>query len=81
MSVLLGCSGAPPVSEQTLLERNWGRSIQGIRYMQTLNPDAGKNLDSVMGLDGIASDNNIDKYQKSFKETEHSESTTILQLQ
>ena len=81
LSVVLGCSGTAPAPEQSLLERNWGRSFEGMRYMQMLNPEAGKNLDPVLGLDGNASDNNINKYQKSFKETEQSESTTILNLQ
>ena len=49
--------------------------------MQMVDPEAGKNLDPVLGLDGNASDHNVDKYQKSFKETEQKESTTILKLQ
>jgi hypothetical protein len=28
MPVVLGCSGTTPTSEQTLLERNWGRSFE-----------------------------------------------------
>jgi hypothetical protein len=78
---VLGCSGTTPASEQSLLERNWGRSLETIRYMQMVDPEAGKNLDPVVGLDGNASVNNVDKYQNSFKETEQKESTTILNLQ
>jgi hypothetical protein len=78
---VLGCSGTTPASEQSLLERNWGRSLETIRYMQMVDPEAGKNLDPVVGLDGNASVNNVDKYQNSFKETEQTESTTILNLQ
>jgi hypothetical protein len=81
MSVVLSCSGTTPANEQTLLERNWGRSFESMRYMQMVDPEAGKNLDPVLGLDGNASHNNVDKYQKSFKETEQKESTTILKLQ
>ncbi len=81
MSVMLSCSGTTPAHKQTLLERNWGRSIESMRYMQMLNPEADKNLDPVLGLDGNASDHNINKYQESFKETEQKESTTILKLQ
>ena len=81
ISVVLGCSGTTPASEQSLLERNWGRSLETIRYMQMVDPEAGKNLDPVVGLDGNASVNNVDKYQNSFKETEQTESTTILNLQ
>ena len=78
MSVVLSCSGT---QEQSLLERNWGRSFESINYMQMVDPEAGKNLDPVLGLDGNASDHNVDKYQKSFKSTEQKESTTILKLQ
>ena len=81
MSVVLSCSETTPAPEQTLLERNWGRSFESINYMQMVDPEAGKNLDPVLGLDGNASGNNIEKYQKSFKETEQNESTTILNLQ
>lgn len=78
ISVVLSCSGT---QEESLLERNWGRSFESINYMQMVDPEAGKNLDPVLGLDGNASDHNVDKYQKSFKTTEQNESTTILKLQ
>jgi hypothetical protein len=63
------------------VERNWGRSLESMRYMQMVDPEAGKNLDPVEGLDGNASENTVNKYQKSFKETKQKESTTILKLQ
>ena len=81
MTVVLSCSGTTPAPEQSLLERNWGRSFESMRYMQKVDPEAGKNLDPVLGLDGNASENNVNKYQKSFKDTEQKESTTILKLQ
>ena len=49
--------------------------------MQMVDPEAGKSLDPVLGMDGNASDHNVDKYQKSFKTTKQKESTTILKLQ
>jgi hypothetical protein len=49
--------------------------------MQMVDPEASKNVDPVLGLDGNASVNNVDKYQNSFKETEQTETTTILKLQ
>ena len=81
MAVVLSCSGTTPAPELSLLERNWGRSFESMRYMQMVDPEAGKNLDPVLGLDGNASENNVNKYQKSFKDTEQKESTTILNLQ
>lgn len=80
-SMVLGCSGTAPAPEQSLLDRNWGRSFESMRYMQWVDPEAGKNLDPVLGLDGKASEYNVEKYQKSFKATEQTESTTILRLQ
>ena len=81
LAVVLSCSGTKPAPEQSLLERNWGRSFESMRYMQMVDPEAGKNLDPVLGLDGNASNHNVDKYQKSFKDTEQTQSTTILRLQ
>ena len=81
MPVVIGCSGTAPIAEQGLLERNWGRSFETIRYMQMVNPEAGKNLDPVLGLDGNASDHNINKYQESFKDQQPEQSETILKLQ
>lgn len=81
MAVVLSCSGTTPSPEKSLLERNWGRSLESMRYMQMVDPEAGKNLDPVLGLDGNASNHNVDKYQKSFKDTEQTQSTTILRLQ
>lgn len=81
MAVVLSCSGTTPAADQSLLKRNWGRSFESMRYMQMVDPEAGKNLDPVLGLDGNAADHNIKKYQKSFKATEQTESTTILRLQ
>lgn len=38
------------------LEKNWGRSYESARYNQILNPEAGKNLDPVEGLEGPAAE-------------------------
>jgi hypothetical protein len=78
---MLSCSGTTPTHKETLLERNWGRSYETVNYMQLLNPDAEKNLEPVVGLDGNASDSNVDKYRKSFKEEGQQEIVNILKLQ
>jgi hypothetical protein len=64
-----------------MTNRNWGRSHGTAIYNQMLNPDAAKNLDPVSGLDGAAADNNVKKYQESFKEKESKEIVNILKLQ
>ncbi len=79
--VMLSCSETTSVHRETLLERNWGRSYESANYMQLLNPEAEKNLDPVMGLEGNASDFNVEKYRQSFKETEQKEIVNILKLQ
>ena len=62
-----GCSSSGPVYEETLLDKNWGRSVETAKYNQILNPDAGKNLTPVEGLSGNAADNSVKKYEDSFK--------------
>ena len=81
MSVMLGCSGTTPAPEQSLLEKNWGRSFERMRYMQMIDPEAGRSLDAVEGMEGNAAEHSVNKYQKSFEKTEQKESTTILKLQ
>jgi hypothetical protein len=59
----------------------WGRSLETMRYMQMVDPEAGKNLDPALGLNGTASENNVNKYQESFKDQSQEQSETILKLQ
>jgi hypothetical protein len=80
MTTVIGCSGSAPVAEQGLLERNWGRSFETIHYMQIANPQAAKNIDPVLGLDGKASEHNTNKYQESFKGQQQEQSETVLKL-
>jgi hypothetical protein len=54
LAFFTGCSSSGPVYEETLLDKNWGRSVESAKYNQILNPDAGKNLAPVEGLDGKA---------------------------
>ena len=67
--VVSGCEHIPSARQDTLLNRNFGRSYETAIYNQILNPDAGKNLDPVEGLDGRYAKGNMDTYQKG-KETE-----------
>jgi hypothetical protein len=79
--LISSCSGTTPNSEDSMTNRNWGRSYGTAIYNQMLNPDAVKNLDPVEGLDGIAADNNVKKYEESFKQSEPQEVVNILKLQ
>jgi hypothetical protein len=62
--VVGGCEHIPSARQDTLLNRNFGRSYETAIYNQILNPDAGKNLAPVEGLDGRYVEGNMDTYQK-----------------
>ncbi len=63
---IVGCAGP------SMLDQNWGRSVETARYNQTLNPQAGQNLEPVEGLDGQAADNALEVYRQSFNVEEKS---------
>lgn len=62
---LLGCSTLP-----TALERDYGTSFKLAKFNQILNSEAEKNLEPVTGMNGVAAQGAIEKYQKGFKEKE-----------
>ena len=65
---LWGCAGNLPESKRVdYLEMNWGKSFESAKKNQILNPDAGKNLEPVVGLNGEAAEHGVNKYKKSFK--------------
>jgi hypothetical protein len=77
-----GCSSTGNIfQEETALDKNWGRSVETAKYNQIVDPEAGKNLKPVEGLNGVAAGHTVDKYEKSFKEkaTEQSTTTTTIQ--
>jgi hypothetical protein len=76
LALSAGCSSSGPVHEETLLDKNWGRSVETAKYNQILNPDAGNNLTPVEGLDGKATDNSVKKYEDSFKKETKQENTS-----
>ena len=51
---------------------DYGTSFELQKYNQTLNPEAEKNLEPVVGIDARAAQNIEDKYQKSFEQTQPS---------
>ena len=76
LALSAGCSSSGPVYEETLLDKNWGRSVETAKYNQILNPEAGKDLTPVEGLSGKAADNSVQKYENSFKKESKQESTS-----
>jgi hypothetical protein len=76
-----GQNGAFMQQEESLLSQNWGRSFETQKFNQTLNPEAGKELEPVTGFDGQASDGAVDRYHKSFEEGKAQEVVNVLKLQ
>lgn len=66
--VVAGCA-APASSEnrQSEVDLRFGDAVRQARAQQTLNPEA-RSTDPVAGIDGVAAQNAIERYQKSFKE-------------
>ena len=54
-------------ARETMLAKNWGTSFESAKQSQILNPEAGKNLDPVVGLDGQAVEIIVEEYRKGFK--------------
>lgn len=63
--VIAGCAG-----QQSRVEMDYGVSQRLAVANQTLNPDAGKNMEPVEGLDGPAGQRTYDQYLKSFEKPE-----------
>lgn len=71
---LAGCSSNGNIKQ---LETFYGKSNKQAIYSQTVNPEAGKNLDPVYGLDGQAAQKEIGAYRKGF-ETQATESKSAV---
>jgi len=76
LALFAGCSGTGGIHQETLLDQNWGRSVETAKYNQILNPDAGKDLTPVEGLSGKAAENSVEKYENSFKKESTQEAAT-----
>ena len=46
------------------LKKNWGSAFKSTMQNQTANPDASKNLEPVVGLDGTAAEKAMQGYQQ-----------------
>jgi hypothetical protein len=62
LSVFSGC-GTFSSQRETMLDRNWGTSLEATKQGQIWNHEAGKNLDPVVGLDGQAAEASMEKYR------------------
>ena len=78
MLILAACSS--PIHEQSLLQKNWGRSYEAQLHLQTADPDAGKRTDPIIGLDGASVDYVLDAYKQSFGPGKQKNTVNIIKL-
>ena len=78
---LWGCAGNIPESKRVdYLEQNWGKSFESAKKNQILNPEAGKTVEPVIGIDGQVAEHNVDNYKKSFEKQKEVKTTTTLTI-
>ena len=78
---LWGCAGNLPEGKRAeILDMNWGKSYESAKKNQILNPDAGKSLEPVVGLDGQAAEHGVNKYKKSFEKEVEVKTTTTFEV-
>jgi hypothetical protein len=58
-----------------MLEKNWGSSFESAKSSQIANPEAGENLNPVVGLDGQLAEKGMETYRKACEGEQ--ESTTM----
>ena len=79
LSFIYSCSGT--FHKETKLERNWGKSFRDAKTNQILNPDADKNLEPVIGMDGQTAENKINNYRSKWSGKKKEDSVNIIKLQ
>ena len=67
-SIIIACSITlllfTGCTTQSTLDTHWGSSFQESKINQTANPEASKNLDPVVGLDGQFAEGNMQSYRQ-----------------
>ena len=76
----IGCASSSPIPEDSSLQKNYGRSYESALYLQTANPDAGKSLEPITGMNGGASENVLEGYENSFESESSGEVTNVWKL-
>ena len=67
LSISSGCGGTRAAQKGTMLDKNWGKSFEAAKFNQILNPQASRNLNPVIGLDGQAAEKILQRYQGGFE--------------
>lgn len=61
-AIIAGCAAPTPN-----LDAHFGEAVRTARAQQTINPDASRNMDPVVGIDARAAKSSMDRYYDSFK--------------
>lgn len=77
LSLFAGCQSTVPFQMKSTLDENWGTAYESAKYNQILNPEAGKDLEPVEGMDADAAKKNVDKYRKSFQKKQAKETYIV----
>jgi len=64
LAMFSGCGRTAPERQESMLDKNWGRSYESAKYNQILNHDAGKSQQPVIGLDGQTAEGVMEKYRE-----------------
>jgi len=65
MALLGGCASYQDITPN--YDARFGNAVRQARLQMTINPDAGRNPDQALGMDGYAARDAIVLYQGSFK--------------
>jgi hypothetical protein len=69
--VLWGCAGNLPQPERAdIMDMHHGKSFESAKNEQILNPEAGKEPTPVEGFDGVAANDQMNKYRQALKRQE-----------
>ena len=76
------CAGNIPEAQRVdYLDMNFGKSFESAKKNQILNPEAGKTIEPVIGLDGQVAEHNLDNRKKSFEKQKEVETSTAFTIQ
>jgi hypothetical protein len=70
IAVVLGLNAGCASINQSVTpnyDAKFGEAVREAKYQMTINPDAGKIPDQVVGIDGMAAKKTIVRYQNSFE--------------
>jgi hypothetical protein len=68
VAIAVAALGAGCTSTTPQLDSHFGEAVNLAKAQQTLNPDAAKNTAPVVGMDGRAAQQSVERYEKSFQQ-------------